>query len=572
MKITFKTGKGINRDQLPSELAPGVWSDCQNMRFRNGADERVGGLAAVFTTPLVSPYWMQLYSVGAASSITKNLVYAGITKAYVDDGTTQSEITRYLEGARISTMTNATAILARVTTITAHGLSVGDPITVWGTTPDEYNVTTTVSAVGSATQFDYAAALSGPATTVGFFSKNTTTNFTGAVDNRWTGGVLGGVLIANNPIDGLYYWAGDTTIRMRRFVNGSASFIADVARVYRNFVVLFGMRTSTSAVRRPYRINWSKSQEPGAVPGVNDFTASTTNDAGGVDKAETPGTLVDGLAYGDSFIVYKEDARIAMQWVGGIDVFSFRYLPGTDGLLATDCVVNTPKGQVFLTQNLDVKIHQGGEAQSVIDGRNLNWLRSNIDSTYYKRAFLAVNKKYSEVWVCIPTTGNTACNKALLWNWENDTWGERDLSGVTFGTSGSLPSNIATDDRLVVCTTTPRIGLTDSGTSDFGSAFTSMVERKGISTDDPESIKNLQGTRWQDDGTAGATSTVSHGSSMTADGSVTYATGVTNTLGTTNWTNARATGGRYMAIKRSTTAEIGRCRSVDLDFTISGNR
>lgn len=261
-----------------------------------------------------------------------------------------------------------------------------------------------------------------------------------------------------------------------------------------------------------------------------------------------------------------------MQWVGGTDVFSFRYLPGTDGLLSIDCVVNTPKGQVFLTQNLDVKIHQGGEAESVIDGRNLNWLRANIDSTYYKRAFLAVNKKFSEVWVCIPTTGNSTCNKALLWNWESDTWGERDLSGVTFGTAGSLPTNIATDDRLVICTTTPRIGLTDSGTTYFGSAFTSMVERKGISTDDPETVKSLQGSRWQDDGTAGAASTVYHGSSMTADGTVTYATGVTNTLGTTNWSNARATGGRYMAIKRSTTAEIGRCRSVDIDFTTSGNR
>lgn len=645
MKITFKTGKGINRDALPSELEPGVWSDCQNMRFRNGADERVGGLAAVFTTPLVTPYWLQMLSVGGASANSRYLVQGGLAKVYVDDGTTQTQITRYTDGIAISSITRVTNTInnisnvgttATLTTAGDHGWSVGDPITVSGATPAAYNGAFTIASVPLANQFTYtmltdpggpatvvgtlytvatvttnsahgrsagqsvrvygvtptgyngtqtvqvpttttfkfqlAADPGGSATVLGYYEYLVQSDFTLTAADRWTGGVLGGILIANSPVDGMYYWAGDTSLRMRPFFDNTTRFVCEVARVYRNYVVMLGKRDSTSATKRPYRINWSKAQEPGSVPSNSDFTADTDNDAGSVDKAETAGVMVDAAAYGDALIVYKEDARIAMQWIGGNDVFSFRYLPGTDGLLAVDCVVNTPKGQVFLTQNLDVKIHQGGEAESIIDGRNLNWLRANIDATYYKRSFLAVNRKFSEVWVCFPATGSSTCNKALLWNWNDNTWGERDLSGVTFGTSGLLPTNIATDERLILSTTTPRIGLVDSGTTDFGSAFTSMVERKGISADDPETVKNLQGTRWQDDGTAGAVSTVYHGSAMTADGTVTYATGVSNTLGTTNWSNTRATGGRYMAIKRSTTAEIGRCRSIDIDFTVSGSR
>lgn len=41
MQVTIKkTGNGVNKDLLSSELLPGQWSDCLNMRFRNEFAEK----------------------------------------------------------------------------------------------------------------------------------------------------------------------------------------------------------------------------------------------------------------------------------------------------------------------------------------------------------------------------------------------------------------------------------------------------------------------------------------------------------------------------------------------------
>jgi hypothetical protein len=133
------------------------------------------------------------------------------------------------------------------------------------------------------------------------------------------------------------------------------------------------------------------------------------------------------------------------------------------------------------------------------------------------------------------------------------------------------PASLATDERVILATTDPKVGLFESGTTDYGSAITSMVERVGMDFDDPSTVKNLQGTRWQDDGTAAETYSVYHGSSMTADGTVTYASAATGTIGTSNWVNTIATGGRFLAIKRTTTGAIGKCRSLDIDYTSAGS-
>jgi hypothetical protein len=577
-QLTLKTGQGINRDQLSKELAPGVWSDCQNMRFRNGCDERVGGVASVFTTPAVTPYWLSTFGAGTTTSIARFLFQAGLTKCYVDDGTTQTEVTRYTNIV-ITALSRDGAGTGSATTQSNHGLSIGNSFTIWNAFNTAFNGTYTVATVPSATQVTFTlagSALSGSGF-VGVMQINTTVNFTGASTDKWTGGTFNGVLLANSPVDGLYYWSGDTTIRMRRLYANTPvglpyTFVCDVARPYKNFIVMFGARTSTSATKLPYRINWTASVDPGSVPSTSQFAAAASNDAGSVDKAETPGALVDMLPYGDSMIVYKEDSRIEMHYIGGNDVFAFQYLPGNDGLLAINCVVNTPKGQVFFTQNFDVKIHQGGQAESLAEGRIKQWIRDNIDSTNYKASFLAVNNKYSEVWVCIPTTGNSTCNKALLWNWNDDTWGERDITGVTCAASGMLPSSIATEERLVIGTTGPKIGLTDSGTTYLGSSITSMVERTGMDMDDPSTVKILQGSRWQDNGTAGATYSVYHGSAMTADATPTYSSAATGTLGTDDFVYSIANGGRFLALKRTTTAEVGKCRSVDLDLSLGGTK
>ena len=580
-------GQGINRDLLPSELPPGMFSDCKNARFRNGFAEKRKGIAEAYTTPTVSPYFLGMYTTTTA----RFLFQCGTGKVFVDDGTTRSEITRYTDGAAIASITNVTTT-ATVTTSTAHGRTTGDAITVYGAFPAAYNFTGTIT-VTAPTTFTYTMASDpgGSATTVGQYSYNVQADFTGAIDDKWTGGAFNGVLVLNNPVDGMYYWSGDVTTRLRRMPGWAAGMKADAILFYKNFIL--ALAPTVSGTKQPQVLLWGSSAEAGAVPAS--WTATATNDAGDTPQmAETGGFMVDGAVLGDTAYIYDQDSRFAVRYIGGNEVFAVSRVPDSEGLLARHCIVNTPKGQVFLS-NGDVRIHNGGASESIAEGRVREWLKNTTDNTYAARSFLCTNPIKNEVWVCFPTSGNTSCNRAMVWNWDANTWGDFSISGMTHGATGlvaALDTGIIDNDtdvidsdvsmidenefspnqaRLVLAFTTPKMGIAETGSRDFGSTIEFMLEKRGISLDDSDSVKVLSASRPQFKGLPGATVSVYHGSCMTADGEPTYAIAATHTQGTTNWTNRFARAGRYMAWKCvSTDYPLLALRSIDLDFTTQG--
>lgn len=581
-------GGGVNRDLMASELPPGVWTNCTNARFGNGFAEKRGGIAAAFTTPTVVPYFTTTYITSAARFV----VQAGTTKVFVDDGTTRSEITRYTDGAVISSITRV-GTTATLTTATNHGRTTGDTVTVFGAVPTGYNVTGAITVTG-ATTFTYtmAADPGSSATTVGQYSYNVQANFTGAVDDRWTGGAFNGVLILNNPVDGMYYWNGDVTTRLRRMPAWPSGQKCDSVLFFKNYILALG--ATISSVKQPQVIYWGNAAEPGAVP--TSWTATSTNDAGSTPQtAETGGSLVDGMVFGDVAYIYDQDSRFGVRYIGGNSVFQVFRIPDVDGLLGRGCIANTPKGQVFLA-NGDVRIHNGGGSESIIEGSNRRWLFNSMDTTYATRSFLAINPRKNELWVAFPTTGNTSCNRVLVWNWKDNTWGDFSISGLTYGTTGLIPSTIGSaiidshtevidtntavidgneysqnEGRLILSTTAPKIGLADTGSTDFGTAITFMLEKRGISLDDSESVKVLSASRPQVKAPEGTVLSIQHGSCMTAYADPVYSTAVTYTVGTDNWANSFARGGRYMALKiTSSDYPIVALRSIDLDYTTQG--
>lgn len=580
-------GGGLNRDQLASELAPGIWSDCTNVRFRNGFAEKRKGITAGFTTPTVTPYFLTTYATPAK----RFTVHCGTGKVFVDDGTTQTEITRYTEGAAIASITRV-GTTATLTTSTNHGLSTGNNVTIYGALPAAYNVTGNIT-VTSPTVFTYTM-LSDPgasAAPVGQYSYNVQSNYTGAVDDRWTGGSFNGVLVLTNGVDAPQYWAGDTSLRLRRFPGWPIGQKCDSLVIFNEY--LFALAPTISSVKYPHNFLWSESAEAGEMP--DEWTAASTNDAGDSVKAsETGGFIVDGKPWGNTLFIGKQDAMFGVQYIGGNDVFRVFRTPSDTGVLARGCMVNTPVGQVVLSPG-DVTLHSGGESKSIINGSNRQWMFGMMDSTYASRSFLAVNPQKNEVWVCFPTTDQTSCGRVLAWNWESGAWGDFTVQNLTYGTTGLIPaavfSGIIDDDtdiidtdvstidgdeyspneaRLILSFTTPVIGLADTGATDFGTAVPFMLERIGMSFDDSDSMKVLSASRWHFKG-AGAVLSIYHGSAMTADATPTYASPATYTVGTSNWANKFATAGRYLAVKiTSSDYPIVSLRSGDLDFTKAG--
>lgn len=594
--VSVHLDKGVNKDLLPSELGDGWVSDAKNFRFRNGFAEAWGGMSTgPFTN--IPAIWMSTYAsattrfmMSASGAVTGALVTA---RSYSAGYT---NITRYTDGAVIASITRV-GTTATLTTSTNHGRTTGDSVSVYEAYPSQYNGTYTITVTG-ATTFTYTMA-SDPgasASPVGAYSYNVESVFTATTSARWTGGPFNGLFLANNKNDGLYYWSGDTTVRLRKMPD--LTMKADAARAFKNFIVLLGI--TSGGVKYPHRIAWSAAAEPGVIPA---FTPSDTNEAGsGVDLAETAGHMVDCLPLGDVNIIYKQDARYAMQYVGGTDIFGFTRLPGNDGLLGVHCVVNTPVGHVFLTNGLDVMVHNGGEARSIAVGRIRNWLVSTVNTKFalaQKVAFLCANPDRDEVWVWIPNSTSNYCVKAAVWNWKSDTWSIFDLTDnvllsgheMACACTGLLDPNeypgTSPQKEIVVATRLMRIagvdygaGLINDELGNFnGVAMTRSLERSGIDLGDRDVMKSIHRSRWNIDASSARDgTTVYHGAAMFADVSPTYATGKAYTVGTTDYADSRSTQGRFLAVKLTyETPGAGASvpytvRTVDLDVRMGGKR
>lgn len=505
-------GRGVNKDLLPSELAPGIWSDSSNIRFRNGFAEKRKGTTAAYTTPTATPYWIGTF----ATSTARFLVQAGTATVFVDDGSTRTDIT--------------------------------------GAAP------------------------------------------TGARDDRWTGNDFNGVLVMNNGVDDPMYWNGNVATNLATIGGWTGGTKADSLRAFKNY--LFAVAITSGGTKYPYRVMWSNAAEPGALPTA--WTASATNDAGQQDLVGV-GYLVDSLPYGDTLIVYGQEGRYAVRYIGGNSVFSFQMLPGKEGLLNRGCVAQTPKGHVFLT-NGDVRIHSGGESVSIADGVIRTWLAATIDTANAQRAFVCLNPQENEVWVVFPSAGMNDCDTVAAWNWNappGEGWAIFTAPSLTYGTSGlvssalssttysSLVSTVTYDTitsiysqneassneaRLVLATSTPTIGLANTGSLDFATRVSWYLEKTGISlSSDGDLVRPISRMRPRVDSAAGTLITVKLATTMNPDDSPAYSGSATYTQGTTNFVNKFTTAGRYGAVRLEGADDKQLAmRSYQLDVVESG--
>jgi hypothetical protein len=567
MKFRITWGKGLNTDAPPNELPDGFMSGASNVRLRDGVVERIGGTSATYNTFTHSPTWMSLVRTSNAVNQGFMLVAASQTEVYAADpavaSVSVSNITRFTPGV---TVVSATAIGTTVTITTsgAHGRTTADAISVWGFTESAYNVGQKAITVTGATTFTYVAdtAPAAPASVIGLYSYNVRSNFSSMSGRKWTGGEMGGVLFINHSTDGLHYWSGSLVSPNDALRKVPRSYVSRASRPFGNYIVQ--LAPFMSGVQYPYRILWSTSAEPGTIPSA--FDATTTNDAGLVDRTEG-GECIDGLALGDDFIVYKQAGRMRMRLVGGNDIFSFDQLPGTEGLLASNCVVDTPIGHVFLSANYQVLIHNGGECRNLSEGRVSSLITVGTSRNYY----LATNPAKNEVWVYI-VNGSTQPTRALIWNWVDDTWGVREYGSAQIAHAVSTFFETDRNEYLMLLKSTGELALEDQTTTTmFGVSFTSYVERTGIDLEDADMVKNLQRSRWNFDAVAATTASIEHGSAMTAAATPTYASAGTYTIGTTDYVDSRATGGRFLALK-ATWSAAGSIRSTDIDVTMGGKR
>lgn len=415
---------------------------------------------------------------------------------------------------------------------------------------------------------------------------------TGVVSDRWTGGVLNGVLALNNGVDLPMYWGGDVALNLATLPGWNAAWKCASLRPFKNFLIALNITKSTT--KYPHMVKWSDVAVPGAIPASWDET-NPALDAGENDIAGN-GVIVDGLAMGDVFIVYKQGSMWAMSYVGAPYIFRFQRLPGDVGMLARGCAVDTPIGHVVLT-NGDVVTHNGSGAVSIANAVIRRYIFDNLSASSFTSSFVTSNPQNNEVWVCFPYGASTTCNRAAAWNWIDKTWSIRTLDNVTYGATGQYNAGAVSstwaattgltwetiggkwgdsrdslaDSRLLMCHSTPRISFAEAGNNDFGSTIPVSIERTGMHFGDPYSVKTIRAIYPKIDSIGATTVNVEIGSSMAPDVPPTWAAAVPFTVGTDHKVDSFATG-RYLSVRFSSSVYPSwRMRSFGIDYVNAGS-
>lgn len=414
---------------------------------------------------------------------------------------------------------------------------------------------------------------------------------TGAIDDRWTGGSLNGVLVLNNGVDKPMSWAGTSTLAT--LGGWDTNWRADVLRPFKGYLVALGV--TKSGTKYPHMVKWCTKLKPGTISAAGDWDETDpAKDAGEVDLAETPDLIVDCLPMGDANIIYKERSMYSMVETGQPYIFRFTRLHGESGMLARGCAVQTPLGHVVLSAG-DVVLNTGQGVSSIANGLVRKYIFNNISSTNYKRSFVTANPQKNEVWICFPYGDSSSCNRACVWNWVDKTWAIRELQSVTYGAFGQINYAASSDTwgsdtgtwdsdettwneneyspaeaRLLMCHSSPMLSLVDTGTSDFGSLISANATRTGMHFGDPESVKTVTAIRPKINGTYGSNITVQVGASMYPDAAPVWQAPQTFTIGKSIKVDTFATG-RFIAVRFSNAGYANwRMKSFDIDYTKVG--
>lgn len=427
-------------------------------------------------------------------------------------------------------------------------------------------------------------------------------DYAALADTNWTTAVLGGVPVINNGVDDPQMWNPVSSAqRLQLLSNWPANTKCNSLRSYRNFLVALDVTVLGS--RNPYLVKWSHGAVSGAVPVTWDPT-DTTKDAGEYSLVENGDFCIDSVSLRDDNVIYKDASVWRMQYIGGLAIFRFSKMFLQMGIMSRRCAAEYYTGLHAVLTHDDVVKHDGQNVVSLLTNKQRRWLFNRIDTTNYRRCFVMVVAQSDEVWFCYPSTGNSFCNEAVIWNYKFDTVGFRQLPQVADGKSGVVDtsatpsvwdSDPATWDSdstvwdaanfnssilrpLMAAQTTQKLVAGNVGTQFAGVNYTSYVERTGISVPaakgaPPPNVSQVLFCRnvWpRIEGTIGGRVNVYIGSSFAPNVAPIYQAPQVFTIGTTRKIDCRVTGS-LLAIKfESTDSTDWKLSGYDLDISGAG--
>ena len=261
-----------------------------------------------------------------------------------------------------------------------------------------------------------------------------------AIDSPFTMCVLADVAYINRP-DGVPAFRLPSGTVFANLTNWNTNWRCHALRPYGDFLVALNMIEGANSY--PNRVRFSDLVTANSIPTTWD-ELDTTASAGFNDLVQMQTPIKDGAELGTNFIIYSSTEVMLMEFTGGSFIFNFRKLFSDDGVINQNCVVEAD-GKHFVFGNTDIYVHDGTTKQSIADEKVRQHIYSTLNIKNADRCFALQNKQLSEIYFCyqsgdssISFPDSDRCNRAAVYNYQNNTWAFMDLPNVSAGTTANL--------------------------------------------------------------------------------------------------------------------------------------
>jgi len=325
---------------------------------------------------------------------------------------------------------------------------------------------------------------------------------------------------------------GDTVVCKVRSTN-VVRVRCGVIRAYKNLLVAGNLTeydsTNTVIVRRLAGVvRTSDVAAPGAVPANWNPFAAGTNTADEFTLSST-GTVQDMAELQGRMYIYTNSSIHSLEQTGSSTIpFSFSTVTDSYGAQTIEAIQEYD-GQHFVVGSNDVYIFGGhpGSIKSVADGRVRRYLIDNLNKAQEQKLFILRYQSKDELWICYPKGSSTTINECLIWNYRLNNWTIRRMNSTII--SGDIaPYDNNPNERVPLFAYGTELMYGDKTYSLVDStAYESFVERRRLAMSPEFDTETLSTIAMKVEGANATLTMYVKGSNYPGD-NVNPTTGVTN--------------------------------------------
>ena len=508
-KLEIKAGVNRENTRYTNE---GGWYESDNIRFRQGYPEKIGGW-----TKLATGGGAYSYILGYARALLRWTQLSGVKllgvgtddKYYIEQGGLFTDITPLRVTA--ATIDNTPFSLVSVFGIaflqvhdTAHGAYPGDYVTFSGATAlggaitaELLNKNHKISRVGTFTQTDplnyYIISLglisitdatgNGGNSVVAAYEIHVSGSSTAAVSGygggpegygeygvgtatsvdvqfrTWSHSNFGQALLASVPYGPIYKWENNLAVRLVAITGSGAPvthnqlLISDTSR----FVFVFGTNAYGETELDPMLIRWS-SQET-----FTDWTPLATNSAGSL-RLSRGSEIVAVKQSRQEILVWTDTALYSLQFIGGNEGWGAQ-LVGENISVASNHTVAYANGAAFWMGREKFYSYTGQTQTLPCDLRS--YVFGNFNSFEYRQVFAGTNESFNEIWWFYVSENsdnitNPKADKYVIYNYQDNIWYYGDMERSAWLDEANEGKPIAAKYQTVELESTIPDGVNDT--------------------------------------------------------------------------------------------------------------